>query len=81
VNIAKVAELVRKPTGLKPSTCDAGHTSPVRLLARIIVTGGELRVCPVMQTLAITAIVFGLAASAAWTGFLIFELLQLMGLL
>jgi hypothetical protein len=33
-----------------------------------------------MQTLAITSIGFGLAASAVWTAFLVFELLQLMGL-
>jgi len=34
-----------------------------------------------MQTLVITAIVLGLAASAAWAAFLGFELLQLIGLL
>jgi hypothetical protein len=34
-----------------------------------------------MQTLAIGAILLGLAASAAWAGFLGFELLQLIGLL
>ena len=33
-----------------------------------------------MQTLAIGAIVFGLAASAAWTAFLTLELLWLVGL-
>ena len=35
---------------------------------------------PVMRTLAIGAIVLGLAASAAWAGFLGFQLLRLIGL-
>jgi hypothetical protein len=34
-----------------------------------------------MQTLAIGAIVLGLAASAAWAGFLSFQFLQLIGVL
>jgi len=33
-----------------------------------------------MQTLTISAIVFGLTASAAWTAFLVFQLLQFVGL-
>jgi hypothetical protein len=33
-----------------------------------------------MQTLAIGAIVLGLAASAAWTGLLSFELFRMIGL-
>ena len=34
-----------------------------------------------MQTLAITAIVLGLAASAAWAAFLGFELFRVVGLM
>jgi hypothetical protein len=33
-----------------------------------------------MQTLTIGAIVLGVTASAAWTGFLVFKLLQFVGL-
>ena len=35
----------------------------------------------VMQTLAIAAVVLGLVASVAWSAFLCFELLQLVGLI
>jgi hypothetical protein len=34
---------------------------------------------PVMQTLMLAAIIFGLVASAAWAAFLCFELFRLMG--
>ena len=34
-----------------------------------------------MQNLAVAGIVVGVAVSAAWTGFLVFELLRVIGLL
>jgi hypothetical protein len=36
---------------------------------------------PVMQTLMVAGIIFGLVASAAWTAFLSFELFHLIGLM
>ena len=40
-----------------------------------------MQIRPVMQILAIAAIVLGLTASAAWAGFLGFELFRMIGLL
>ncbi len=60
--------------------CDASHSSPFHPLLGVFAAFAR-RECAVVQILSIVAIGSGLAASAAWTGFLGFELFRVVGLM
>jgi hypothetical protein len=69
--------------GFRPK-CDASHTSHFRLLLSLPKGDCEMGVAVMQRLLTITAIAaiaLGLAVSAAWAGFLGFQLFRAIGLM